>query len=218
MTNLGFHKISFKKGILDKVYNLLCDENTGIPFLNFYFTDEKASFLIIYFKDNNILYASGEAREWLQQYKTLQYDESLRTLDNVFELLDFKASKISILDFNLLLHEINGKYGDSKEIKWPLCEHIASTSILITNDDGWLWIKEYIENDEVILFFDPDESDVTGFIFPESQELMKYLDVAPWDDIYVTNKNRNYLLSFNSYKNLQAWGDAKEWLKILKTK
>lgn len=86
------------------------------------------------------------------------------------------------------------------------------TSCLVVHPDGWMWIKDYVQDAESFLFFGLQDDEAV-FKIKNGVELDTILANIGCSVMYVTSDSGNYLLEWNVYDYLIAYKDAIPWLK-----
>lgn len=124
-----------------------------------------------------------------------------------------KVDEMSPLESKFFRSKIWGKYSDGKE-HHTLWEHVnvKLNSFDVRESHAWKWLDEFLPSEETYLFFD-FEDDPIFYIFLENQSLVKFLQEFPISVFYLTNKNLDYLISYNDHEYLTALGTAEPWLR-----
>lgn len=94
-----------------------------------------------------------------------------------------------------------------------LWEHFTQ-DIAIYDPQSWSWIKEFLGDEKVILFFyEPEQK--FAFRFNSGFDAFSVLNNGQYvfTDFYLTNEACDYLLCFNHHQHLIACGAAKDWLR-----
>jgi hypothetical protein len=76
---------------------------------------------------------------------------------------------------------------------------------------GWMLIQDYVKNNKVILFVNPDEEE-SMWLIPSGNALTLILSETIGFPFYVTSFEADYLLCFDDHDCLIATGKAVEWL------
>ncbi|MFD3260878.1 hypothetical protein ACE3MQ_19985 [Paenibacillus lentus] len=174
-----------------------------------YITNDQLDYLLC-LTHSDMIYASGDAIPRLEKYNNIKYNFGLRTLSNVFNILDVRAEELSIEKKQNILEQFVLKFGN-KEISSPLWEGMVSDASAFDSQTSLSLIEKFIGVTKAIVFFDEDEEEEIGFIFDSSRELQKYLNEAPWGEVYITNENTEHLICVNEYSQLRTWGSADLW-------
>ena len=96
--------------------------------------------------------------------------------------------------------------------RW-LWEHLDDDKTYnVQNPEAWQWIDEFIEGDEIFMFFDEYESNAL-IKFDNVHDLVKILGETSHFEFYLTNQQTTYLLCFNHHDFLIGAGTAKIWLE-----
>lgn len=82
----------------------------------------------------------------------------------------------------------------------------------IEKSDAWMLIREYVQNNSAILFFDVGITP-TMFRLQNGHDLHHILWELSWAPNYVTDIEGRYLLEYTSEDQLIAYKDAVDWLK-----
>jgi hypothetical protein len=80
----------------------------------------------------------------------------------------------------------------------------------VQDSEAWKWIDSFVHDAECILFF--NSRDEKAMFELSGSDLIPILDY-PAFEFYVTNRNGDYLISFNHHDFLGASGTAKQWLE-----
>ncbi|MFC1285451.1 DUF6756 family protein [Bacillus paralicheniformis] len=124
--------------------------------------------------------------------------------------VDIKVNELSTNDTEIIFHNLANKYANGKK-RFPLWEFVEN-DFSVQNQDAWQWIADYIADSEAILMFNPSD-EKSSYKIEGGNNVVKILSEMFNVEFYVTNKNNDYLLSFNHHDILSACGNAKEWLK-----
>lgn len=106
-------------------------------------------------------------------------------------------------------HEVLKLFSGSQYV-YPLWEHL-NESISVTYPFAWEWFDSLLSGKEVILFFEPDESDGC-FLFDDGRNIIPVLAECYRFTFYLTDSDGSFLLAYNDHENLIACGYAREWL------
>lgn len=87
----------------------------------------------------------------------------------------------------------------------------------VFNDDmAWSYIKDFVKNNECIMFFNQEE-EKEMFLIQSGNDLNYVLSETCGFEFYITNKQCSYLLCFTHHNILYGCGIAEKWIKILKS-
>jgi hypothetical protein len=130
-----------------------------------------------------------------------QIIEAAKELNTPIEELSHQESeRIGILASNKFA-------GGAKRNLW---EHFES-SVSIQNQDAWKWIEDYVENRQVLMFFELD-NDEAVFLFPNASSIVSVLEKTANFEFYLTDTEATYIICFNHHNYLIASGAAEGWL------
>ncbi|WCF05915.1 hypothetical protein NDS46_16175 [Paenibacillus thiaminolyticus] len=178
-----------------------------------YITNKQLDYLLC-LNHSDVIYASGDAVSRLEKYNNIKYNLGLRTLSNVFSILDIKAAELSIEKKQNTLEQLVHKFGNNKMYS-PLWKGMVSNASAFDSQTTLSLMEKFIGDTKAIVFFDEDEEEDVGFIFDSSRELQEYLNEAPWGEVYITNEKTEYLICVNQYSQLLTWGSADIWFNRL---
>ena len=86
----------------------------------------------------------------------------------------------------------------------------------VLNDDmAWSYIKDFIEGNECIMFFNQEE-EKEMFLIQSGDDLNYILSETYGFEFYITNKQCSYLLCFNHHNILYGCGNAERWINKLR--
>lgn len=177
-------------------------------FYSIYVTNKQLDYLLC-LNHTDTIYASGDAISRIGKYNNITYNLGLRSLRNVFSILDIDQQDLNTQKKQSIVKQLVFKFGDNK-ISSPLWEGMISRASAFDFNDSFHLLEQFIGKNKVVVFFEEEEDDI-GFIFNSAQELQKYLNVAPWGEIYITNEQTEYLICINEYSKLLTWGSADAW-------
>ncbi|MCR4567306.1 MAG: hypothetical protein K5769_04605 [Pseudobutyrivibrio sp.] len=112
-----------------------------------------------------------------------------------------------------LLSDIKKKYIDSSQKSVWLWEQLAEYEY-ISDNNAWSYIKDFISNNECIMFFNIGDEDKM-FRISNGNDLNYILAETFGYEFYITNEDTSFLLCFNHHDILYAAGEAKKWIKTL---
>ncbi len=93
---------------------------------------------------------------------------------------------------------------------YPLWEHITP-SISVQDPTSWRWISDFVQDSEVIMFFN-EEDDDTVFVFENGSQVVPVLMECTGFEFYLMDRLANYLICFNHHDFLIVAGSAASWL------
>lgn len=124
------------------------------------------------------------------EYHILDEEEEETIRNNITEkYIDKNKKNMNFFDDMLIEHEVGIGY-------------IAGS---------WRWIRDYIENKEVIMFNAHWEGNSIKLY--DGSVFIDYYETTMLDEFYITNENTDFLLSYNDSCCLWAFGEAGAWLK-----
>ena len=131
------------------------------------------------------------------------------SIAEIRDILSYTIDEMSELESHLFRKELCQKFTNSKE-HYPIWEHFSSF-FSVRDNDAWMWLDEFIKQEEVYLFFDKTDFPIV-YIFQAGQSIVRFLEEFPWD-FYLSNKANDYILTHNDHDYLIATGTAETWLK-----
>lgn len=134
------------------------------------------------------------------------YNE-LKDSDIVIEKIEFNKKK-EILDM------IFDKYINCNIKSTMLWEKFIHSEA-INDDMAWSYIKDFINDNECIMFFNQDE-EKEMFLIRSGWDLNFLLSETYGFEFYITNMDCLYLLCFSHHDILYGCGIAEEWIKKMK--
>ena len=85
------------------------------------------------------------------------------------------------------------------------------------NDDmAWGYIKEFVKDNECIMFFNQEE-EKEMFLIQSGEDLNYVLSETYGFEFYITNIQCSYLLCFNHHNILYGCGIAEKWIIELRS-
>ena len=132
------------------------------------------------------------------------------------ELKDSKVvlRKLDVDKRNKIVDVVLKKYMDSnKKGRW-LWEKLIHYEVL-NNDMAWSYIKDYVKNNECIMFFNQDD-EKEMFLIKSGEDLNYILSETFGFEFYITDKQCSYLLCYSHHDILYGCGGAEEWIRCLK--
>ncbi len=131
-------------------------------------------------------------------------------IENSEELL----KKLELKEREVILESVLEKYIDEDKKSTWLWEKFIHYEAL--NDNmGWSFIKDFVKNNECIMFFNQDE-DKEMILIKTGDDLNHILSETYGFEFYITNKEVSYLLCFSHHNILYGCGEAEKWLYKLK--
>lgn len=112
-----------------------------------------------------------------------------------------------------LIIEIEKKYLFAKKSS-PMWDRLREYEF-INDENAWSYLKNYILDNECILFFNQDE-EKEMYEISSGYDLHILLSETYGYEFYVTNKISSYLFCFNHHDILYASGDSKKWISNIK--
>ena len=111
---------------------------------------------------------------------------------------------------NMILKSINSLYVGS-EMKWGLLWERLNSYESLADNNGWMYIQEFVQDDSCIMFFNQDD-EKKMFRISNGKDLHYILSETCGYEFYITDKKCSYLLCFTHHDVLMACGNAKKWL------
>lgn len=81
----------------------------------------------------------------------------------------------------------------------------------IHNPKGWSFIQDYVGEEEIILFVNPDEEQ-DMWLIPSGIALTSILAETVGFPFYVASRTTEYMFSFDDHDCLIANGKARDWI------
>ncbi len=119
-----------------------------------------------------------------------------------------KVQRKKVLEIRQKLAE---NFSVEPEFPWRLSYQNLKEFRAIHNPKGWSCIQNYVGEEEIILFVNPDEEQDMWFI-PSGSALTSILAETVGFPFYVTSRKADYLFSFDDHDCLIANGKAVEWI------
>lgn len=133
------------------------------------------------------------------------------------ELRDSKimVKKLEMNERGEILDSIIKKYIDINQKGIWLWEKFIHYEAL-KSDMAWSYIKDFVKDNECIMFFDPEE-EKEMFLIQSGNDLNYILSETYGFVFYITNKQCSYLLCFNDHNILYGCGNAENWIHELRS-
>lgn len=129
--------------------------------------------------------------------------------------VDVEIAKIDIEEFNRLKKKIFKNLGvviaDNSNFIWE--QFVESSNIC--GEFAWEYIAELIPQGKCYLFFNQIECK-NAYLFQNSRELCEVIGETYDCEVYVTDYDGTYLISYNHEMILSGYGKAKTWMEDLK--
>lgn len=93
---------------------------------------------------------------------------------------------------------------------------IHSSTSSVHDPQAWSRIREFLSNDEAILFFREWDDDEVMWVFPDGESLHECLAETFGFVFFITNKSASFLLAFEDHDCLIGAGGAEEWVRSLR--
>lgn len=133
------------------------------------------------------------------------------------ELKDSKVitTKLDMNERREILDSILKKYINiNQKGNWLWEKFIHYESL---NDDmAWGYIKEFVKDNECIMFFNQEE-EKEMFLIQSGEDLNYVLSETYGFEFYITNIQCSYLLCFNHHNILYGCGIAEKWIIELRS-
>ncbi len=130
---------------------------------------------------------------------------------NASEKLKLNIQELSSLESQSTMLGILNRFCNKGIYKYPIWENLID-SIAIDCKFSWSWFKEILIEQELILFFEPDD-DKKMFYFDNGKQIVEVLLNCYRFNFYITNLEQTFLFAYNDHDYLIACGNAKEWLR-----
>ena len=129
------------------------------------------------------------------------------------ELKDSKVvlRKLDVDKRNKIFDVVLKKYIDSNKKGSLLWEKFIHCEAL-NNDVEWSYIKDFVKNNECIMFFN-QEDDKEMLLIQSGDDLHYILSETFGFEFYITDIQCSYLLCYSHHNILYGCGKAGEWLK-----
>lgn len=115
---------------------------------------------------------------------------------------------------NMILDSVKKLYVDPKSKEGLLWERLNSYESLADNN-GWMYIQEFVQDDSCIMFFNQDD-EKKMFRISNGKDLHYILSETCGYEFSITDIKCSYLLCFTHHDVLMACGNAKIWLSNLR--
>jgi len=94
-------------------------------------------------------------------------------------------------------------------------EEVSLECVAVSNDNGWQWIGEFI-NDSAIMFFNHSD-EKRAYSFGNGEDIVKVLSDCYDFEFYVTNTVLDYVMCFSHHRILYATGNVVDMVRKYKT-
>lgn len=136
--------------------------------------------------------------------------------DQIFRVVkegSIKFIEIEMYEKKRILEQIRLKYVNDK-IKGSWMWEKLNTPMVLCDKDAWSYLKNFIGNDECIIFFN-QEDDERMFCISNGEDLDYILSETYGFEFYITNRLSEYLFCFNHHNILYGCGSAKNWMNSI---
>ena len=135
--------------------------------------------------------------------------------EEICEVISQLKISASIIDENNSLaikKRLAEKFSTNKEKPCILSWQNLVNTESYHDSDAWKLLKEYIGNEEVLLFVNP-EDEQTMWKFDNGIDLEFLLSESTGFPFCITSKKANYILCFEDHNCLIGVGEAASWVK-----
>ena len=132
--------------------------------------------------------------------------------------IESAASATSIILLKLSIEDVFGirkklaqRFSIEPEFPWRLSYQNLKDTQSICDEKGWSYIQDYVGEEKVVLFVNPDE-EKDMWIVRSGSALTSILSETFGFPFYVTSSEADYILCFDDHDCLIANGKAVEWI------
>lgn len=132
-------------------------------------------------------------------------------IENAACELSIAISKLQIGEVLEIRQRLAEKFSIEPEKPWSLTYQNLKDFQSIHNPKGWSFIQDYVREEEIILFVNPDEEQ-DMWLIPSGIALKSILAETVGFPFYVTSRTTEYMFSFDDHDCLIANGKARDWI------
>jgi hypothetical protein len=132
-------------------------------------------------------------------------------IEKAASALGIAISKLQIREVLEIRQKLAKKFSVEPEFPWRLSYQNLKDAQSIHNPKGWSFIQDYVGEEEIILFVNPDEEQ-DMWVIPSGSALTSILAETVGFPFYVTSRNTDYMISFDDHDCLIANGKATQWI------
>lgn len=137
--------------------------------------------------------------------------------EHLLEFWKSTGKKIKILtenDTGRIWNAVKTKYlRPHTDIGYSIFDAVVFSSMVgVDVPDSWRWIRDFLKDDSIILFFNKDMTE-HFYEIENGSEFVEFYDECGVIEFYITNWDTDYLLGYNHSQCLFAMGTAVEWLE-----
>ncbi|MHC5748350.1 MAG: DUF6756 family protein [Nostoc sp.] len=132
-------------------------------------------------------------------------------IENAAFELGILISKLKIEKVIEIRRRLAESFSKDPEFLWKLSYQNLNNTYSINDSKGWSFIQDYVGENEVILFVNPDEEQEM-WIIPSGKALTSILSETIGFPFYVTSRDTDYILCFDDHDCLIATGKSVEWI------
>lgn len=123
---------------------------------------------------------------------------------------DVMFTKLNESESEKIFHLVSEKY-INPNLKGEWLWERFSKYAYINDNMAWSYIKNFIQTDKCIMFFNQQE-EKSMFSLQSGMDLNYILAETYGYEFYVTNSDCSYLICFNHHNTLYGCGDAEKWI------
>ncbi|NJL77645.1 MAG: hypothetical protein HC836_35460 [Richelia sp. RM2_1_2] len=135
-------------------------------------------------------------------------------IENAASELGITLSKLHIGEVLEIRKKLAENFSIEPEFPWRLSYQNLKNTQSIHHSKGWSFIQDYVGEEEIILFVNPNE-EKDMWIIPSGSALTSILGETIGFPLYVTSRDTDYMLCFDDHDCLIANGKAVEWIRKL---
>ncbi len=132
-------------------------------------------------------------------------------IENAASELGITLSKLQTGEVLEIRKKLAEKFSTEPEFPWRLSYQNLKNTQSIHDSKGWSFIQDYVGEEEVILFVNPDE-EKDMWIIKSGSALTSILSETVGFPFCVTSQDTGYMLCFDDRDCLIANGKAVEWI------
>jgi hypothetical protein len=133
------------------------------------------------------------------------------SINEALQATGYKLEEMTELESVMFRKTVLDRYTGGVDFR-AIWEVLEGSEFSVCDKNAWEWLDDFLLPNEFYLFFDKGD-DTTIYIFPENQSFTKFQNEFPGYIFYLTNKNLDFLISFNDSDYLTAQGTAEPWLR-----
>ena len=135
-------------------------------------------------------------------------------IEDAIATLGVITSKVEVTQAFEIRKKLAQKFSDIPKNSQSVCWQNLINHSGIHNSDGWRLLENYVQNEEVLLFINPEEDEIM-WKFKSGKGLVAVLGECYGFPFCITSQEADYILCFDDHDCLIGSGKVKNWLKSL---